>query len=79
MVVYWPALTKGFKGIQISISTLLTARAVTHPTLRRFINNILSIVLEPSLVHWTKLFWIDVLSYKNKTSQVTSIIYVFCF
>ena len=37
----------------------------------------LSIVLEPSLVHWTKLFWIDVLLYKNKTSQVTSIIYAF--
>ena len=37
----------------------------------------LSIVLEPSLVHWTKLVWIDVLLYKNKTSQVTSIIYAF--
>ena len=27
------------------------------------------------LVHWTKLFWTDVISYKNKTSQGTSIIF----
>ena len=27
-------------------------------------------------VHWTKLFWIDVILYKNKTSQRTSIIFV---
>ena len=25
------------------------------------------------IVHWTKLFWIDVILYKNKTSQGTSI------
>ena len=27
------------------------------------------------IVHWTKLFWIDVILYKNKTSQGTSIIF----
>ena len=27
------------------------------------------------IVHWTKLFWIDVIFYKNKTSQGTSIIF----
>ena len=27
------------------------------------------------IVNWTKLFWIDVILYKNKTSQGTSIIF----
>ena len=28
------------------------------------------------IVHWTKLFWIGVILYKNKTSQGTSIIFL---
>ena len=32
-----------------------------------------------SLVHWTKLFWIDVILYKKKTSQGTSLYYIFLF
>ena len=34
--------------------------------------------VEPVLVHWTKLFWINVLLYKNKTRQGTSN-YIFLF
>ena len=31
--------------------------------------------IDALIVHWTKLFWIDVILYKNKTSQGTSIIF----
>ena len=31
--------------------------------------------IDAIIAHWTKLFWIDVILYKNKTSQGTSIIF----